>query len=65
MDRRVNPITGQVKYNEQSSPRVFIVVDYQPFHGSRGENGSRNFAYLDGHVDAVIVNEDEPLGVPP
>jgi prepilin-type N-terminal cleavage/methylation domain-containing protein/prepilin-type processing-associated H-X9-DG protein len=59
MDRRVDPITGQIKYNEQSSPRVFIVFDYQPFHGSSGENGSRNFAYLDGHVDAVIVNDDE------
>jgi prepilin-type N-terminal cleavage/methylation domain-containing protein/prepilin-type processing-associated H-X9-DG protein len=60
MDRRVDPKTLQVTYNEQSSPRVFIVFDYQPFHGSPGENGSRNFAYLDGHVDAVIVNGDEP-----
>jgi prepilin-type N-terminal cleavage/methylation domain-containing protein/prepilin-type processing-associated H-X9-DG protein len=43
-----------------SSSRIWIVNDFMPFHGSPGENGSRNFAYLDGHVDAVIVNEDEP-----
>jgi prepilin-type N-terminal cleavage/methylation domain-containing protein/prepilin-type processing-associated H-X9-DG protein len=57
MDRRVDPKTLQVKYNEQSSPRVFIVFDYQPFHGSPGDDGSRNFLYLDGHVDALIVSE--------
>jgi prepilin-type N-terminal cleavage/methylation domain-containing protein/prepilin-type processing-associated H-X9-DG protein len=43
-----------------SSARIYVVNDCMPFHGSTGENGSRNFAYLDGHVDAVIVNEDEP-----
>jgi len=57
MDRRVNPVTGEVTYNEQSSPRVFIVFDYQSFHGSPGDNGARNFVYLDGHVDALIVSE--------
>jgi prepilin-type processing-associated H-X9-DG protein len=40
---------------ERNSGRVFIVFDFQPFHGSRGEDGSRNFLYLDGHVDALIV----------
>ncbi len=36
---------------------VLVVYDFKAFHGSPGENGSRNFAYLDGHVDAVIVAE--------
>ncbi len=43
--------------NEQSSTRVFIVYDFQPFHGSAGDDGSRNWLYLDGHVDALIVAE--------
>jgi prepilin-type N-terminal cleavage/methylation domain-containing protein/prepilin-type processing-associated H-X9-DG protein len=41
----------------RSSSVVWIVYDFQPFHGSRGDDGSRNFAYLDGHVDALIVAE--------
>lgn len=40
-----------------SSGRVMVVYDFDPFHGPPGENGSRNYAYLDGHVDAVIVAE--------
>jgi prepilin-type N-terminal cleavage/methylation domain-containing protein/prepilin-type processing-associated H-X9-DG protein len=42
---------------DRSSSRVWIVNDYGPFHGSAGEDGARNFLYLDGHVDALIVNE--------
>ncbi len=44
--------------NERNSGRVYIVYDYQPFHGSKGDDGSRNFLYLDGHVDALIVADD-------
>jgi prepilin-type N-terminal cleavage/methylation domain-containing protein/prepilin-type processing-associated H-X9-DG protein len=44
--------------DETSSSRVFIVVDFMPFHGPVGEDGARNFAYLDGHVDAVIVADN-------
>lgn len=40
------------------SGSVWVVFDFDAFHGARAENGSRNFAYLDGHVDAVIVSED-------
>lgn len=36
---------------------VWIVYDFESFHGTPGENGSRNFVYLDGHVDALIVAE--------
>jgi prepilin-type N-terminal cleavage/methylation domain-containing protein/prepilin-type processing-associated H-X9-DG protein len=44
--------------DERNSGRVFIVYDFQPFHGSKGDDGSRNFLYLDGHVDALIVADD-------
>ncbi len=39
------------------SSSVWVVYDFDAFHGPPGENGSRNYAYLDGHVDAVIVAE--------
>jgi prepilin-type N-terminal cleavage/methylation domain-containing protein/prepilin-type processing-associated H-X9-DG protein len=39
------------------SGTVMVVYDFKAFHGQPGENGSRNFAYLDGHVDAIIVAE--------
>jgi prepilin-type processing-associated H-X9-DG protein len=42
----------------RSSTAVWIVYDFEPFHGSEGEDGSRNFLYLDGHVDALIVAEE-------
>ena len=41
----------------RGSGEVWIVYDFEPFHGSASENGSRNFLYLDGHVDALIVAE--------
>lgn len=41
----------------KGSSEIWIVYDFGSFHGSPGENGARNFAYLDGHVDAVIVSE--------
>ena len=56
--RRIDPVSGEIKYNELSSTRVFIVYDYQAFHGSKGEDGGRNWLYLDGHVDALIVADD-------
>lgn len=40
------------------SGTVWVVFDFNAFHGPPGENGSRNYAYLDGHVDAVVVPED-------
>jgi prepilin-type N-terminal cleavage/methylation domain-containing protein/prepilin-type processing-associated H-X9-DG protein len=41
----------------RSSSRVWIVYDFEPVHGHEGENGARNFVYLDGHVDAIVVAE--------
>ncbi len=39
------------------SGTVWIVYDFAAFHGTPGEDGARNYAYLDGHVDAVVVPE--------
>jgi prepilin-type N-terminal cleavage/methylation domain-containing protein/prepilin-type processing-associated H-X9-DG protein len=59
--RLANKTREQVRISrdgrERSSSRVLIVYDFEPFHGTKGEDGSRNFLYLDGHVDALIVNE--------
>ena len=41
----------------RGSGELWIVFDFESFHGSPGDNGSRNFLYLDGHVDALIVAE--------
>ncbi len=41
----------------RGSSSIWIVFDFDSFHGAPAEDGSRNFAYLDGHVDAVIVPE--------
>jgi len=40
------------------SSSVWIMYDLESFHGSPGENGSRNYAYLDGHVDGILVPPD-------
>ena len=40
---------------QRGSGEVWIVYDFESFHGAPGEDGSRNFLYLDGHVDALIV----------
>jgi prepilin-type N-terminal cleavage/methylation domain-containing protein/prepilin-type processing-associated H-X9-DG protein len=42
----------------RSSSRVWIVYDFDAVHGPEGEDGSRNFLYLDGHVDALIVADE-------
>ncbi len=39
----------------RGSGEVWIVYDFESFHGSPGSDGSRNFLYLDGHVDALVV----------
>jgi prepilin-type processing-associated H-X9-DG protein len=43
---------------EASSGLIWIVYDFDAFHGTAGESGARNFAYLDGHVDAIIVSDE-------
>lgn len=39
------------------SATVWVMFDFAPFHGAAAENGSQNYAYLDGHVDAVVVRD--------
>lgn len=58
LNRRTDRDTGAVKEDDRSSTRVYIVNDYQPFHGPKGDDGSRNWLYLDGHVDALLVADE-------
>ena len=37
--------------NNRPSSQIWIVYDFDAFHGPRETPGSRNFLYLDGHVD--------------
>ena len=39
----------------RGSGEVWVVYDFESFHGSPGDDGARNFLYLDGHVDSLIV----------
>jgi prepilin-type N-terminal cleavage/methylation domain-containing protein/prepilin-type processing-associated H-X9-DG protein len=39
------------------SGTVWIIYDFAAFHGTPAEAGARNYAYLDGHVDAIVVLE--------
>ena len=41
--------------DQRSSSRVWIMYDFEAFHGPEGLDGSRNFLYLDGHSDSLIV----------
>jgi prepilin-type N-terminal cleavage/methylation domain-containing protein/prepilin-type processing-associated H-X9-DG protein len=43
--------------DQRSSTRVWIVYDFEDFHGTAGEDGARNYLYMDGHVDALVVAE--------
>ena len=45
------------RQEKRSSSRVWIINDLDAFHGPTGADGSRNFLYLDGHTDALIVAE--------
>ena len=39
----------------RSSTTVWVVNDFEAFHGQEGDDGARNYLYLDGHVDAFVV----------
>jgi prepilin-type N-terminal cleavage/methylation domain-containing protein/prepilin-type processing-associated H-X9-DG protein len=59
--RAANKTRDQIRISgvgERSSSRVWIVHDSMSFHGTAGEDGSRNYLYLDGHVDALVVADD-------
>jgi prepilin-type N-terminal cleavage/methylation domain-containing protein/prepilin-type processing-associated H-X9-DG protein len=54
---KTRPEVLDTRFGVVGTGEVWIVYDFDSFHGSPGENGSRNYAYLDGHVDAVVVPE--------
>jgi prepilin-type N-terminal cleavage/methylation domain-containing protein/prepilin-type processing-associated H-X9-DG protein len=56
VDRAANKTREQIR-KDGSSSRIWIVFDCGSFHGPEEENGSRNYMYLDGHVDALLVAE--------
>jgi prepilin-type N-terminal cleavage/methylation domain-containing protein/prepilin-type processing-associated H-X9-DG protein len=57
----LSTLTGRTRQEVLDGPfgstNILVVHDFRPFHGSPGDDGAMNFAYLDGHVDAVIVAE--------
>ncbi len=55
---RPQVLTDRRSGDQRSSTRVWIVYDFESVHGSEGQDGARNFLYLDGHVDGLIVAED-------
>jgi type II secretory pathway pseudopilin PulG len=58
-ERVANKTREQIRKErgDVSSSIIYIVNDFGPFHGSAGDVGSRNFIYMDGHVEALLVNE--------
>jgi prepilin-type N-terminal cleavage/methylation domain-containing protein/prepilin-type processing-associated H-X9-DG protein len=44
-------------FARSGSASVFVIFDAGNFHGSEGESGARNFAYLDGHVGVLKLFE--------
>jgi prepilin-type N-terminal cleavage/methylation domain-containing protein/prepilin-type processing-associated H-X9-DG protein len=55
---KTRPEVLDTRFGTVGTGEVWIVYDFAAFHGPPGENGSRNYAYLDGHVDAVVVPEN-------
>jgi prepilin-type N-terminal cleavage/methylation domain-containing protein/prepilin-type processing-associated H-X9-DG protein len=55
---KTRPEVLEQRGEQRSSTRVWIIYDFESVHGPEGENGSRNFLYLDGHVDGIILAED-------
>jgi prepilin-type processing-associated H-X9-DG protein len=54
---RMQVLLGRDRNEPRSSTIVWIVNDFDNFHGGEREDGSRNYLYLDGHVDAILVAE--------
>jgi prepilin-type processing-associated H-X9-DG protein len=55
---RMQVLLGRDRNEPRSSTIVWIVNDFDNFHGSEREDGSRNYLYLDGHVDAILVADE-------
>jgi prepilin-type N-terminal cleavage/methylation domain-containing protein/prepilin-type processing-associated H-X9-DG protein len=54
---RTRPEVLESPFAYGGSSTIIVVSDFGPFHGTPGDDGARNYAYLDGHVDAVVVAE--------
>lgn len=54
---KTRPEVLDSRIGQLGSGRVWIVYDLNSFHGKSGQDGSRNYVYLDGHVDAVVLPE--------
>ena len=50
---------GDVDKN-RSLAMTLVMWDFESFHGTAGEEGSRNYLYCDGHVDADFRTTPEP-----
>ncbi|HEX3598732.1 MAG TPA: prepilin-type N-terminal cleavage/methylation domain-containing protein, partial [Lacipirellulaceae bacterium] len=46
-----NAGTQTIKETDTSSTRVFVLYDFNCFHGSANDDNAINWLYLDGHVD--------------
>ncbi|MEM1303366.1 MAG: prepilin-type N-terminal cleavage/methylation domain-containing protein [Planctomycetota bacterium] len=55
---RPQVLRSEATGEQRGSSRVWIVYDFDHVHGTPGEDGSRNFLYLDGHVDGLVVYQD-------
>jgi prepilin-type N-terminal cleavage/methylation domain-containing protein/prepilin-type processing-associated H-X9-DG protein len=55
MDLKTTKTRAEYLRRRDGTPRpsgqVTILFDFEPFHASRGSPGSRNWLYLDGHVE--------------
>jgi prepilin-type processing-associated H-X9-DG protein len=57
-ENKTRPEVLDTRFGTMGTGEVWIVYDFDAFHGPPAEDGSRNYAYLDGHVDAVVVPEE-------
>jgi len=56
MSRLANKTRKQVLAKSDGTPYnptlIFMLYDFDSFHGPKGDSGSRNYLYFDGHVDS-------------
>jgi prepilin-type N-terminal cleavage/methylation domain-containing protein len=51
-DSQLAKKTRQKVMEKKSSTTVWISYDFEAFHGTKGEDGSRCFVFADGHADS-------------
>ncbi len=57
-ENKTRPEVLDTPFGVVGTSAMWVIFDFGPFHGEPGENGARNYAYLDGHVDAVVVPDE-------